>query len=490
MKKLPILEDTFASRRLLGVGRFVAASSILGLVAYVGFTMQASSLTVGCIYLLLVVTVAVYAGFWEASAISLLAVALIDYFFVPPIFGFEIAEARDWVALAAFEVAAIVVSRVSSNEMKSARDAAMGHIAMAHLYELSRNSLLMDLREAPGPQLVILIQRIFATDAVALFDMNLGRQDRAGEWGLSEADIAKECFLSGSVQDVPEENLSQRILMVGQGPVGALVVRGKMDALVVDALASLAAIAIDRHQWIEKEERAEEKSKEERLRAAVMDALAHEFKTPLTAVQTASSGLLEIGSLDGLQHGLVTLINEQVIRLNGLCTKLLLTAKLEAGTLGLQTEEVNVQEMISEVLASSSMSLDRDRIQVAIENPELTVSVDRGLFAMIISQYVDNARKYSPQGTPIEIAARSSRNEAIISVHNIGSTIRIEDRERVFDRFYRSSDQKDTVSGTGIGLSVARKAAEAHHGHVWVISDDNNGTEFFLSLPTNARRMP
>jgi two-component system sensor histidine kinase KdpD len=466
-----------------------AACAALGTVTYVGFALQASSLTVGCLYLLLVVVVAVLAGFWQASVISLLAVAAIDYFFVPPIFGFEVTETRDWVALATFEMAAIVVSRVSSRQLRSATDAAVEHAAMEHLYELSRNSLLMDMREAPGPQLVTLIQRIFGAEAVAFFDMNLGRQDRAGEWDASEVDVAKECFLSGAAQDAPDANLSQRILTVGNGPVGALVVRGKLNALVVDALAALAAIAIDRHQWIEKEERAESTSKEERLRAAVMDALAHQFKTPLTAVQTASSGLLEMGNLNSLQQGLVELINEQAVRLNGLCTKLLLTAKLEAGTLGLKTEEVNVQEAISEVVASTSAKADRDRIQVVIEDPDLTVTVDRGLFAMIVSQYLENARKYSTDGTAIEIGARRSRNEVVISVHNFGSTIRIEDRERVFDRFYRSSDQKDAVAGTGIGLSVVRKAAEAHHGHVWVISDDNSGTEFFLSLPTNARRV-
>jgi two-component system sensor histidine kinase KdpD len=107
---------------------------------------------------------------------------------------------------------------------------------------------------------------------------------------------------------------------------------------------------------------------------------------------------------------------------------------------------------------------------------------------MALEQYMDNARKYSEPDTPIEIAARRSRAEVFISVHNFGSTIRIEDRERIFDRFYRSSDQKDTTAGTGIGLSVVRKAAEAHHGHVWVISDEKEGTTFFLSLPTSARR--
>jgi two-component system sensor histidine kinase KdpD len=123
-----------------------------------------------------------------------------------------------------------------------------------------------------------------------------------------------------------------------------------------------------------------------------------------------------------------------------------------------------------------------------VEEPALSVCVDRALVAMILTQYIDNARKYSTPDTPIVVAARMSHAEMLISVHNVGSTIQIEDRERIFDRFYRAHDSKGSVPGTGIGLSVVRKAAEAHHGHVWVISDQQEGTKFFLSIPIAARR--
>jgi len=265
-------------------------------------------------------------------------------------------------------------------------------------------------------------------------------------------------------------------------------VRGELSPLIVDALASLAAMAIDRYQSFEKEERAENASKAEHLRAAVMDALAHEFKTPLTAVQTASSGLLELGALDESQHDLVSLINDEAIRLNDLCTRLLLTAKLEAGQIGLNADDVNVQDLLMELVAGQAEQNGNDRVRFAIEDRALVVRVDRALLVMILAQYIDNARKYSTPDTIIEIAVRISRNEIIFSVHNFGPTIRIEDRERVFDRFFRSGDSKDSVPGTGIGLSVVKKAAQAHHGHVWVISDDREGTTFFLSLPLAARR--
>jgi two-component system sensor histidine kinase KdpD len=474
------------SIRLLGQG--AASCAALAILTYAGLAIGVNLATIGFLYLLEVVAVALLCGFWQATLTSIVAVACLDYFFTQPVFHFVITDPHEVVALAAFEITTIVISRLSGKELRSSREAAIHRAGMEQLYELSRKSLLMDMRQEPGPQIVVLIYQIFSVQAVALFDLSLGRQDRAGEWGEGEENVAKECYLGEDAGDDPYTQTWRRSLLSGSGTVGALVIRGKLSPLVVDALASLAAIAIDWHQSFEKEQRAESASRGEQLRAAVMDALAHELKTPLTAVQTASSGLLELGRLDDQQRDLVTLIDEEAHRLNQLCTRLLLTAKLEAGQVGLQTDEVNVRELIAEVLACRPIQQDRERIQLEPGDPALAVQVDRGLLAMIVTQYVDNALKYSAPGTPIEIDARRSHTEVLISVHNIGSTIRIEDRERVFDRFYRSADRKDAVLGTGIGLSVVRKAAEAHHGHVWVISDEREGTTFFLSLPTASRR--
>jgi len=466
------------------------ASAVLALLTYGGFELHINLLTISLLYLLIVVAVASLFGFWQASFASVIAVLLLDYFFEPPLFSFEVENPGIFVALVTFEATALTISRMHGREMRRAREAAIHLKGMEQLYELSRSTLLLDLRRPSGPQLAVLIQRIFDVRAVALFDMSLGRQDRVGEWAAGEEDLAKECYLHGAAQDDPQTQTARRLLHTGagSGPVGALAVRGKLNPLVVDALAALAAIAIDRHQSFEKEERAETAKQSEQLRAAVLDALAHELKTPLTAVQTASSGLLELGGLTDSQTELVTLIDGEAVRLNELCTRLLVTAKLDRKQVGLDLADVNVKELIFEVLADRPKSLGRDRIQVVVDDPDLVVDANRKLLAMILAQYIDNARKYSMPDTPIEVAARRSHSDVLLSVHNFGSTIRIEDRERVFDRFYRSSDQKGAVPGTGIGLSVVKKAADAHHGHVWVISDDREGTTFFLSLPMGARR--
>lgn len=478
---------THLSKRLWTLAQCLVASVFLTLLTYVGFQLQINLLTISLLYLLIVVGVASLFGFWQASFASVLAVLLLDYFFEPPLFSFEVANSGIFVALVTFEATALAISRLHGREMRTAREAAAHLAGMEQLYELSRSALLLDMRQAPGPQLVTLVHRIFCTRAVAIFDASSGRQDGLGDWNADEANLAKECYLRNSAQDDLQTNTFERILQAGTANVGALVVRGKLSRLIVDALAALAALAIERRQSFENEDRAEAARQSEQLRATVMDALAHEFKTPLTAVQTASSGLLELGDLTDLQITLVTLINNQAIRLNELCTRLLKTAKLDPKQVDLEKNEVNVRELVAEVLAAPPANPERNNIRVDVEDAALTVHVDRRLLGMMLTQYIDNACKYSAEGTPIEVAARKSRSEVIISVHNFGPAIRIEDRERIFERFYRSPESKDTVPGTGIGLSVVRKAAEAHHGHVWVISGEKEGTTFFLSLPNGVR---
>jgi two-component system sensor histidine kinase KdpD len=459
----------------------------IALLTYAGFSLQINLVTISSLYLLIVVGMASLCGFWQASLTSLIAVACLDYFFMPPVLRFNVTDPQDWTALGAFEVTALVISRLSAREIRNAEEAAFHRIGMEKLYELSRSSLLLDLRQPPGPQLIVLIYRIFGVRAVALFDKNLGREDRMGDWTDREQNLAEECCLRNAENDDRDTETSQRIVQDRSGPLGALVLRGKLSSLVVDALAALAAMAFDRHQSFEKEERADSARRGEQLRAAVMDSLGHELKSPLTTVQTASSGLLELGGLTAPQHGLVKLIDDETLRLNKLCMRLLLTAKLEAKQVGLKSSEINFNELITEVLGTRPVDEVKDRVQVAVDGPSLHFSVDRELLAMVLTQYIDNARKYSAPDTPIKVMARIGHSEVIISVQNFGSTIRIEDRERIFDRFYRARDLKESVPGTGIGLSVVKKAAEAHNGQVWATSNEEDGTTFFLSIPAGTR---
>jgi len=135
------------------------------------------------------------------------------------------------------------------------------------------------------------------------------------------------------------------------------------------------------------------------------------------------------------------------------------------------------------VVADLSGTLKEHPIELFIEEQETPLQGDRELLKMILTQYLDNAAKYSAPDAPIDIAVRESNSELLLSVHNQGSLIKMQDRERIFERFYRSPDAKTQAPGAGVGLSIVKKAAEAHRGHVWVTSAEQDGTTFFLSIP-------
>jgi two-component system sensor histidine kinase KdpD len=461
---------------------------LVGCVGIAGATWIAYSLhvpqaTAGFIYLILVVAFALMCGIWQAALVSLLAVSCLNYFFTPTVLTFVVADRNGWVALVSFQICALVVSGLSSRGQRMARDANYQRFQMKKLYELSRGILLLDLHQPSGPQLVQIIRRIFLADDVAIFDATLARLDHEGSWSAGEQQMAEMAYVTNKNEDDRELLTTQRVIYIGTTSIGAIAIRGEMDPMTATAIASLAAIAFERHRSYDKETRAESAQQAEQLRVVVLDALAHAFKTPLTVICAASSGLIEMDTLHTTEKTLVELINDESINLNQLCTQLLQTAKLETPSVTLQAEPVDVLKLIHGVVADLSTALNSHPIQLTTEDQNTSPQGDHDFLRMVLTQYLDNAAKYSPPDTPIEIQVRETDSELLLAVKNKGSLIPLQDRERVFERFYRGSDARDRVPGTGIGLSIVKRAAEACRGHVWVISDEEEGTTFFLSMP-------
>jgi two-component system sensor histidine kinase KdpD len=147
-------------------------------------------------------------------------------------------------------------------------------------------------------------------------------------------------------------------------------------------------------------------------------------------------------------------------------------------------EKVAISPLIEDVVAGHSEQLANFSVRVAVTREDLSITCDRSLLVALLTQYVDNAAKYGSPGTNITIGAAEHAAEVIFSVHSIGPIIPASDFDRIFDRYYRSSFPANKVPGTGIGLSVAKRAAQAQGGYVWVSSDNEKGTTFYASLPT------
>lgn len=466
---------------------FVATCGVV-LFSLAGFQLHFSLAVTGFVFFLLIVMTALRLGFWEATVTSVVAVACLDYFFTLPLFSFR-TDPASWTALSAFECAALVVSRLSAQVQRQAEIAHRQSTNMEQLYELARNILLVDRHEPVGPQIVMFIQQAIQVDSVALFDSASAQVYEAGAAVPSLEQAARSAWVGDKNEDNALQHTWSRVLRIGHKGIGAMALRANdISPIVADAIASIAAIALERSRSLEKETRAEAARQSEQLRTAVLDALAHAFKTPLTTILAASSGLLEAGTLTPQQAELVTLIDDQSVVLNDLTTRLLQTARLEGAAIHLHREECSFAELFEDVLAPFQAQLERRRIRVLLPQKDLTVSGDTGLISTALRQLVDNAIKYSNPGSEITIAGDAINNEFLISVHNEGIPIRREDRERIFERFYRSPGTEHRAAGTGLGLSITKKIAEAHSGRVWVDSDES-GTTFYFSLPRVAKEI-
>jgi two-component system, OmpR family, sensor histidine kinase KdpD len=467
----------------------LAGSVVVVLAAYLGVRLHVNFSTTGFLDLLVVVLVAMLSGFWEATVTSLVALTCLNYFFVPPVYSFYVADPQNWVALITFESTALLVSRLSTQMDQQARTAIDERSAMEKLYQLSRRTLLMNPQQSPGAQIVAQIRDVVQVDSVALFDAARAHLDAAGNTAAELEPLVRATYLEDRNQDDPAANTWRRVLRSGAHPTGAIVLRGAgLNPLLGDAIASLTAIALERARSFEKQSHAEAARQSEQLRTAVLDALAHAFKTPLTAIRTASSGLLEAGGLGPAQEDLVTLIDDESEKLANLSTRLLQTARLDASETKLRKETVVIPQLIEEILAQNASQLDGRRAELSIANRRCATYGDRELLGTAIMQFIDNAAKYSTPGSPIAIAVDDGEAEILISVHNEGSEVRQEDRERIFERFYRSPGSNHRAPGTGLGLSITKEAAEAHQGRAWVQSESGKGTTFFLSLPRIERR--
>lgn len=341
----------------------------------------------------------------------------------------------------------------------------------------------LDPRRKPGPQLADLVRSIFDVESVAILDADLQEIYPAGEWVVDLNDVLQSICIFGTVSHDPETGLTRRVVRLGHLAIGALLIRGEITDRLAAAVTSLIAITFDRYHAFANESRTESARRVEQLRTTVLDSLAHAYKTPLTVIAAASEGLSAMGNLTSAQANLVALIDEQTALLSTLTTRLLKTSRLQASEMTPDIEEVAVAPVMEDVVASLAEQLASMVMNVSICRDDLVLRCDRSLLVALLTQYVDNAAKYGTPGSTITFKAAEQDSTVVFSVHGYGPVIPEADLERVFDRYYRCSGSDNRVPGTGIGLSVARRSAQAQGGHVWVTSSEQEGTTFYASLP-------
>ncbi len=399
----------------------------------------------------------------------------------------------------------LVISSLAARSREQADAAQQREAQAVALYELSRDlAAAGDLDEILRVT-VRHIDETFARQAVILLPIDQELRPVAQSVGLSldqnELAVANWTFKQGQpagrgTDTLPAATVRYLPLQTARGVVGVLGVTptdpgsylAPQERRLLEAFGSQAALAIERANLEEQAHQAQLSQTTEELQRALLHSISHELRTPLVSITGALSTLADDGNGSGstqvldaeTQHSLIIGAREEAERLNRLVGNLLDMTRIEAGALKTTQEPGDAQEVISAALEQLAGRLE-NRI-VNLTAPSIVAPMDFVLMVHVLVNLLDNALKYSPPGSPIEVEARISGETLEFIVSDRGDGVPPEDLERIFDKFYRVKRPTGT-SGTGLGLAICKGIVEAHDGRIWARNRPGGGTTVTVALP-------
>ncbi len=472
-----------------GLARLTVSLAIVAAITLVCYAIvPVNAATAGFIYLLAVLLIASTWGLVEAAGASIAAVFCFNFYFLPPVGTLTIADPQNWVALFTFLVTSIVASQLSRRAQQRTVDAVSSQREMERLYALGRAILLAGPQEDAGREIARQVARIFELEGVALYSRRDGVIYQAGAADLSDLeDKLRQVALEASVVTDKPARTTLVAIRLGGEPIGSLAIRGTAPSdAALQSVCNLAAISLERVKIQETFTQAEIARRSDTLKSTLLDAIAHEFQTPLTAIRVAASALLEGPPPDAdSQTDLLRVVNEESARLSRLVREAIRMARIETGKVQLQRSPQNVRNLVEQTLSGMSAKLDGRPLTVVVDPDLPELSVDAELIELALRQILDNAVKYSPQGSPLIVEAKRDEGGVILSVTDRGPGIAEWEQSRIFEKFYRGIEMASPTAGSGMGLAIAREIVQAHAGEIWVDSKLGEGSRFSISLPSN-----
>ncbi len=472
---------------IYSVLRYSVSTVVIAAIVAVYFRwVHANEMTVALTFLMVILLVAANWGLRHAVYLSILSSAALNFFFLPPVHTFTIGDSRNWIALLAFLLTGIVASQLAE---RARREAKMSHFRQREaerLYEFSQQMLVtgnvIDL-------LNMLPQMIAATFSLAGAAVYLREKDRVYRshpnfMDVTAAELRDTAFTRDHRRD-ETRGVTLAPILLGTQPIGAVGITGigpSPEAL--DAVCGLAAIAIERAGAMETLTRVEASRESERLRNALLDAVAHELRTPLTSITAAITTLRSNVLLDQEQRGeMMQVIEEEAERLNRLVGQAMEMAALDAHDIKLDMQMHSIREAVDLALHAIQPQLRTHPVDIRLPDSLPLVEMDLERIGKVIQHLLENAAKYSAEGSPIFISAEIAKNQLMTSIADRGAGIDDFERMMVFDKFYRGQGQRYRVQGTGMGLAIAKAIVEAHGGSIEVTSQPSQGSVFSFYLP-------
>ncbi len=455
------------------------------------------------VYLVGVIAVAALWGRWPAVLASVLSVLTFDVFFVPPQFSFAVADTQYLFTLGVMLAVALVVSGLTARVRDQAEASRARERRTAALYAVSRacanEGETYEVVRIAGQR----VAEVFESQVAVFLPHRDGRLTPAfaaqapfaGD--QKELAVAQWAFDHGDRAGLGTSTLPGSValylpLLVSRGAVGVLGVRPGGDGKafdsehlhLLDAFASQIALAVERTNLAAEAQAAELQAETERMRSALLASVSHDLRTPLAAIGGASSTLLRAGSAlaEASRRELLQSINEEAERLNRFIANLLDMTRLEAGAIKVRKEWQPVEEVIGAALGQLEAALAGREVRTRIPESLPLVPLDTALVVQALANLLENAVKYTPPSSAIEIGARVEKEWLVLEVSDRGPGLAGGEEGRVFEKFYRSPAGSGQP-GAGLGLAICKAIAAAHGGTAGAANRTGGGAVFELRLP-------
>jgi two-component system sensor histidine kinase KdpD len=449
---------TLSARSLYGACFSVAA---VGVVTGTIFAVRdyVPVLSLGVLYLPAVLVVAVFFGLVFAVAVSLASMLVFNFLFLPPVHTLALRDSENWLALAVYLVTAVVVSELATRSRRRAAEAGQREREATFLADVA--GILLEAEHVQGR-----LKDVAAAAAAALRieapRIELGSVRRP-ERGEAAADL-----------QVGDRYVGRLFFGVGRAPAAAVAER------VLPALASLLAVAIDRERLSRAALEAETLRRSDGIKTAVLRAVSHDLRSPLTAIRAAGEGLdrddLRLDDHD--RAALLQTITGEAARLERLVTNLIDLSRLEAEAARPRPELWTGDDLVGRAL--ETLGDAADRVTVELPDEPVAALVDGAQIERVLVNLLENALKFASSGEPVEVLVAGADGELRIRVRDRGPGIAPEDLERIFEPF----EQADGSSaGSGLGLAIASGFAQANGGRVWAEAAPEGGAVFTLAVP-------
>lgn len=474
------------SRRTIAVTRWsLAFVALAGIVLVYRRWLHVNPTTVALTLLLFILLLAAEWGLRYAVVISVVATALYNFFFLPPMGTFTIADPQNWLALLAFLATAIVASRLSERARDEASDARARQREVEALFRLSREFLETESVSSLLTSVPAAVASITGATSTLFYLLDGDRLYQAGSKRVSEIELPHLHQLAASLSGVTQDGDELQIpIHSGVRPKGLLILRGAvLSQVTAEAIGGLISISIDRSQAVESIARNEAARESERLRTLIIDSITHELRTPLTSIKGAATALLDGHVKPEESQELLTIIDEESDRLNRLVSEAVEMAQLDAQQVQMHFAPVDIRTVIEATRKSYPLIEEQHELRINVPDG-LRIRADPAMMEKVLSNLLENAAKYSKPGAPITISAEQSDHQVQLAIADQGAGIEPSEQTLIFERFYRGRAQTTGTSGTGMGLAISRAIVEAHGGSIGVTSQPGRGSVFTVTVPS------